>query len=362
MPPATTTAPSARARAPRSWFRRLSVNDWVSWSYLVGLNVAWLLADPSPELSSTGPMVLGLLLVFLVLVPGFSRSSTRAGFWRALSYRLGHFGCVQLSYFVFAGFLPAVSPGSLDLELLAFDMAVFGAEPAVLLDSWISATSTEWFSFFYYSYFFLLASHVIPIVFFGRDHHLLSEFALGLTLVTTIGHTCYMLVPGFGPYTMPELFENELPPGLWWQLVTQLVHQGGAQKDIFPSLHTALPTFILLFSFHNRSLYPYRLTWPLVGWFTANIIIATMFLRWHYLIDVVAGLALAAASFEIATRVTKWEVRYRTARGLGRIWPGWEAERSASSLTERALSANAPAASGAAAEARRQETPAQNPS
>lgn len=305
---------------------RLAVNDWITLVYLVGLNVAWAVAPPSPELSRVGPAVLGLLIGFLGFVVVFARRPGDGGFWTALCYRLGHFGSLQLSYFLFKAFLPAVNPGSLDQELLEFDLAVFGTEPAMAMNGWVSSFTTEWFSFFYYSYFFLLASHIFPIVLFGRDHQLLSEFALGMTIVTAVGQTCYMLVPGFGPYTMPEAFSQPLPSGLWWTLVTDLVAQGGAQKDIFPSLHTALPTFILLFSFHNRSLYPYRFTWPLLASATVNIIIATMFLRWHYLIDVVAGLCLATAAYVLAVRVTAWETRHRALLGLGRVWPSWDGD------------------------------------
>ncbi len=327
----------------RSWLLRLSSNDWVVLVYLCGLNVAWALASPSEQLSRSGPLVLCLLLLYVGLVIIFGRSQKGGSFWRALSYRLGHFGTVQLSYFVFQLFLPAVSPGSLDQQLLDLDMALFGVEPAMVFDHWISGWTTEWFSFFYYSYFFLLASHILPIVFFGRDHQLLAEFALGMTLVSTIGHTCYMLVPGFGPYMDPSLFQHELPEGLWWTLVNQIVESGGAHKDIFPSLHTAIPSFILLFSFHNRGLYPYRLTWPVVALFTANIIVATMFLRWHYLVDVIAGLILASVAYVISLKVSAWELPYRAQNGLGRVWPAWKGRP----LPRRD---------------RAQETPAQNPS
>lgn len=305
---------------------RLAVNDWITLAYLLGLNLAWWLASPSPELRRVGPVVLLLLIGFVGLVIVFARRTARGGFWTALCYRVGHFGGLQLSYLSFKAFLPAVNPGSLDQELLEFDLAVFGSEPAMAMNAWVSSFSTEWFSFFYYSYFFLLASHIFPIILFGRDHQLLSEFALGMTIVTAVGQTCYMLVPGFGPYTMPEAFSEPLPNGLWWTLVTDLVARGGAQKDIFPSLHTALPTFILLFSFHNRSLYPYRFSWPVIGLATVNIIIATMFLRWHYLIDVVAGLCLATFAYVAAVRVTAWETRRRALLGLGRVWPSWNGD------------------------------------
>ena len=83
-------------------------------------------------------------------------------------------------------------------------------------------------------------------------------------------------------------------------------------KDIFPSLHTAGPCFIAMFSFRNRdrlarSATPGRCS----TFFAANIIGATMFLRWHYVIDVLAGFALATLAAAGRARVTRWEVARR---------------------------------------------------
>lgn len=131
-----------------------------------------------------------------------------------------------------------------------------------------------------------------------------------------------MLVPGYGPFlAMAEHFQNELPDGVWLNLVLAAVDSGGAQKDIFPSIHTAAPTFIALFSFRHRHRVPFRYTWLPVNFFALNIIIATMFLRWHYLIDVVAGLAVGAIALWAAVPVTRYELARRVYRDLGESWP-----------------------------------------
>ena len=155
---------------------------------------------------------------------------------------------------------------------------------------------------------------------------MLAEFALGMILLFCMGHTLYMLVPGYGPYkTMPELFAHPaVPRASGGTRRSKLVARGGAQKDIFPSLHTAAPTFLLLFSRSTvRGELPFRYTWPLVAFFAANIVIATMFLRWHYVVDVVAGLLLAVVAHTLSVRLIDREVPRRQAQGLGDIWPQW---------------------------------------
>ena len=99
------------------------------------------------------------------------------------------------------------------------------------------------------------------------------------------------------------------------------VTSGGSQLDIFPSLHTAAPTMLTLFAFRHRHQRPYRYTWAPLAFFAANIIVATMYLRWHYVIDVVAGLVLAGFAMSVSARLTDRELRRRQAHGLGPSWP-----------------------------------------
>jgi membrane-associated phospholipid phosphatase len=78
--------------------------------------------------------------------------------------------------------------------------------------------------------------------------------------------------------------------------------------------------FLSLFSFRHRKELPFKYTWPFVAFFSANIVIATMFLRWHYLIDVLAGIALSTGAFLLAGVISRRELEYREESGLRPIW------------------------------------------
>jgi membrane-associated phospholipid phosphatase len=92
--------------------------------------------------------------------------------------------------------------------------------------------------------------------------------------------------------------------------------------DIFPSLHTAYPSFFALHAFGNRDRAPFKYVWPLLGFMAVNIIIATMYLRWHYGIDVLFGLMLAFTARRVAAWVGRreWEQR----RDNSSRQPVWE--------------------------------------
>jgi len=326
-------APAAAAPSSlRAWLLRVSMNDWIVLAYLSLLDAAILASDQKGPGKARATLEVSLLLgvfftVVLILIRG---GILRHPIVTPLAFRLSHFWGIQLTYFFMRGFLPIVNPGSLDLELHQTGTRLFGLEPALAMERWITSGTTEWFAFFYYGYFFVLGLHVLPILFLSRNSRILSEFALGLLLVLSIGQSLYLVVPGYGPHmAVPSLFETQLPKGIWWNLVSEIVATAGAQKDIFPSIHTAAPTFILLFSFHNRAHLPYKYTWPLVAFFVFNIIIATMFLRWHWLVDIVAGLLLSLFAYYGAVHGTRWETSRRARLGLPPAWPEWPKARHA---------------------------------
>ena len=305
------------------------MQDLMVGAYLTTLFMAVLTArgpDRSPSLEM---VVFDLAFFFAGLVLTRGGVLVRGSFASSLVYRFTVLLPVFLSYFHLRWILPCVSPHSLDAALLELDLRVFGFEPAIAWDRFVSPRTTEWFAFFYFGYFVLIGAHVLPILFAAKDLLRVAHFTLGLGMVFCAGHLLYLVVPGWGPYHhLAGRFEHPLEGGLFWKLVRSTVDAGGAQKDIFPSLHTAAPTYLAVYSFMHRRALPFRVTWPFVALTATQIIGATMFLRWHYLVDIVAGLVLAATAALLSHHVVTWESRRRKEAGLPPIfspldWGAW---------------------------------------
>jgi len=322
----TAAACPADAVADRSWLsvlvRDLAPHDWLIFVYFVLLFVG-VIFGAGPDRMLAGRIVV-VDITCLVLGLALTRGAIlrRGSFWNALVYRLTLFSTTLVSYFQLRVILPASAPRSVDATLYAIDLDVFHYEPALAWDRFVNPHLTEWFSFFYFGYFFLLAVHVLPFMFFGRNLRMLSRFATAIFFTFCCGHLLYIVVPGFGPYRfLAGNFTHELEGGVFWRLVEATVDGAGAQKDIFPSLHTAVPTMFTVLAFRFRKEFlPFRWSWPIVGFCTSQIIIATMYLRWHYLIDICAGLTLAFLAVWVADRSVRWDDARRVRLSLPPAW------------------------------------------
>lgn len=285
--------------------QNLATQDVIALAFHGYLFMRIELAPDSPDATVARRLALALLVVTacsLVLTRGEVIRSQRA---RALTYRLGLFIPMVLSYFEMRTLLPALHPELMDRRLYAIDRWLLGTTPSVWMEAWNVRPVVEWLSFFYYGYFLVLILMLVPSIFLGTGRRQL-ELLAGAMLVVAAGHFLYTIVPGAGPYATIA-FDEPLRGGFWWHQVEATVAAAGAQLDIFPSLHTAFPTYFTLHAFAFRHTQPFRWLWPILACVAVNIVIATMFLRWHWFIDVALGVLLAFAARRFAVFVADRE-------------------------------------------------------
>ncbi len=299
--------------------RNLAAQDWFALGYQCLLLAAVMQAHLHGRGNGTAlHQVMGnvaMMVVGLALTRG-QILGAETNLSRFL-YRAVLMGPMLGSYFQLREIAPLINDRVLDAQILSFDLRVFGYEPAIAWDRLVTAQTTEWFAFFYFLYFGLLVIHVLPVLFGSRCNLRTAHFAFGMLILVGVGHVLYLMVPGFGPHRhLAGQFVNELNGGRFWHAVQATVSAGGAQKDIFPSLHTAVPTFFTLFAYIHRAERPYKYWWPLMVFITSQIIVATMFLRWHYMVDIFAGLALALFSVFVSHRILTREIPRRAEQGL----------------------------------------------
>jgi len=319
MQPLVSTQDVVKPTALARFARNLAVQDCVVIAYFCALVCAVLIGKGPGYIGSLETVLTDLSIFVLAIVLVRGEILRPESYFAGLVYRAGIFGPAFLSYFQLRWILPSVTQRALDADLYAFDVRVFHYEPSVAWDRFVTPATVEWFAFFYFLYFLIMALHIFPFLLFSEDTAVFRHFAIGTFIVFITAHITYMIVPGFGPYEHLH-FNHELVGGRFWQMVVEAVREGGALKDIFPSLHTAAPSYLLFFSLAYRKRAPFRYTWPILAFLVSQIVIATMFLRWHYLVDIVAGLLLALVAVVAGKRLAAWEKDRRTSRSAQTIF------------------------------------------
>ena len=127
---------------------------------------------------------------------------------------------------------------------------------------------------------------------FQRRYVDFRYFAFLIALGYLASYVGYLIVPARGPRFLLRDLQHTPLQGLWlFEGMQKTLNQlESAHYDCFPSGHTELT--ILAWWSTRRSIS--RLFWPYFA-YTISIIFATVYLRYHYTVDVLAGVAVATS-------------------------------------------------------------------
>jgi membrane-associated phospholipid phosphatase len=113
----------------------------------------------------------------------------------------------------------------------------------------------------------------------------------------------YLLFPAIGPrFTMAQLYTVPLDGGVITDFLRDSLNNLEHNKrDCMPSGHTQIALITLGLAFrHSRKLFYIYL--PMV----LGLILATVYLRYHYVVDVLAGALLAAICLALGPWLFRW--------------------------------------------------------
>lgn len=135
-------------------------------------------------------------------------------------------------------------------------------------------------------YFIVLGAVVLYAV--RRRQPAATAFFNGLLCLYLLGFIGYFALPAAGPafYSLPDQGAS----GPIARHVIAVVKNGVTGMDVFPSLHTAITLYINIFLWRDG----HRRTALALLPISVGIVLATIYLRYHYGVDVLVGLLLAA--------------------------------------------------------------------
>ena len=204
--------------------------------------------------------------------------------WYALPY-------VGACYKEMALLIPAIRGSDADRFLAALDFRIWGANPTVWLERIASAPLTEFLQSVYT--LFVPAVLLVPALLWYRRRYQEFRYCGFLIAVGFLAsYVGYLVVPARGPRFLLAHLQHVPLQGLWLftNMQTALDRLESAHYDCFPSGHTEL-TILACWASRMVTVRLYRAYFV----YTPLIIFATVYLRYHYTVDVLAGIILAWA-------------------------------------------------------------------
>jgi membrane-associated phospholipid phosphatase len=184
-----------------------------------------------------------------------------------------------------------------DAFLIAVDHAIFGVHPTVWMERLISPTLSALLQFAYISYYFIPLMLGSVLIARGRFREF-EEVLFGILLCFYLSYVGYLLVPAIGPrFTLNHLQTGDLQFSPFIKSIQETLNGFEKNKtDAFPSGHTAVSLMSLYYAWKEREKKLFAVFIPVV----TGLIISTVYLRYHYVIDVIAGIALTGLTISLA--------------------------------------------------------------
>jgi membrane-associated phospholipid phosphatase len=301
----------------RSFTRLLFPVDLLTILFSAGLAVLSVAFHPRVPhwplvLAVSGAIVVGLPLLAAARASLRDRSGLPAGATgvvrRVLEF-LHDWTFAPLAYVIYLemqGLVgPLRGPWLADPHLIAIDRWLLGSDASVLLARLATPWLTEVAQVAYTSFYALMVI-VGAELYARRDMRRFQVYAFSCALGFFISFVGYLAVPAVGPrFTLFDVatVERQLPGLLLTPALRLFVDGGGlvppglsrqatlalAPRDVFPSGLTMMTLVAMYWSGRYRLKVRWGI-WP-VG---AVLVFATVYLRYHYLVDLLAGGLLAA--------------------------------------------------------------------
>ena len=292
-------------RLAEAWLA-CGVFEWIALGYL-GLSSV-LIALFAEDLIHPARLVATQALVaagILLLCHAGTRSAELARPTEAFSSKFWHFWrhWYPHLFFLFCfeemrWLVHLVSPGWEDAKLLAFDRWLTGVNPSLWFEHLARPALTEFMEFSYFTYFVYLLI-LGGVLYYRRDWESYWAVMTYSAVAYVLGYVTAMLFPIESPwFTLAGHWHTELTGGPFTALVELIEKYGRVHGAAFPSQHVAGAMAALWGARRHRR----WLFWTFLP-FVACMCISTVYVRNHYVADVLGGLVTGTLGYFLGCRV-----------------------------------------------------------
>jgi len=321
--------PAAETGAPRVWqgknvlaqaWAACGAFEWLALGYLAATSVliilfAGNLAHPVRLLAANA--LVGGIILTLCLVQ--ARAAARQGlhgpsfsaawwhFWRHWYPHLFFLFCFEELAYLMTLYMPNWQ----DAKLIAFDYRLTGVHPSVYLEQFATPFRNDVIQLVYFTYFTYL-------LFVGVALYVRKDWCGYWSVMTYsmagygIGYFIAMFFPIESPwFSMAGWWKGPLQGGPFTAMMSFIEHYGRVRGAAFPSAHVTGATAALWGAWRFRR----WLFWALLPLYI-GMCFSTVWGRYHYFADVLAGIVTGTLGYVIASWIMKRRGAIATAGGI----------------------------------------------
>jgi len=195
-----------------------------------------------------------------------------------------------------------VTPGWQDGKLIAFDEWLTGVNPSLWLERFAHPALNEFMQFAYFTYFLFLLI-LGGVLYYRRD----SESYWAVMTYSAVGYVFGYFISIFFPvqspwFTFAGMWHGNLAGGPFTALINLIEKYGRVHGAAFPSQHVAGAIAALWGAWRHRR----WLFWVFLPCVLC-MCVSTVYVRNHYVADVVAGMATGTLGYVIG----RWVIHAR---------------------------------------------------
>lgn len=257
---------------------------------------------------------LNLILLLFVFWISNKASKSNSSIWENIHF----YYIIPLIFLTFKEVYVIISSiHSVDYDnlLISADRFLFGTDPTVFLYQFANPILTEVLQIAYGTFFFLPI--ILAIEFhLKKEYHRFHFIVFSVVLGFFLSYLGYLLFPAVGPRFTLHNFDTtniEIPGIFLTNFLREVVNAGESipsgtlnpievvQRDVFPSGHTQMTLIVMYLSVKLKS--RYKIFFLIDG---SLLIIATVYLRYHYVVDLLGGILFMILTMFVGKSLFNW--------------------------------------------------------
>ncbi len=240
-----------------------------------------------------------ILIIAQVIIARFKNRGRLMGLLYDLLFPIT---CILVIFDSLEGLVHYVNPEDIDAILIRLDYLIFNNHPTVLLEKITNPLLTDLLQLAYSTYYFIPIS--FGVVLLLNDQREKFDRTLFLILFCFyLSYIGYILMPALGPrFTINHLQTAELQGFIVAEPIQKFLNRlEGIKRDAFPSGHTAITLLVLYLAYRFERSY-FWIFLPIVS----ALIFSTVYCRYHYVVDIIAGFGLTLLSIFMGEWYYEW--------------------------------------------------------